>query len=77
MGCNINERNNWFGKLNGKEYINIIKKGLLSRSHNLYEDDYIFVQDNAPCHKSKDVMPLLKSENIRIMPYISTSITGS
>ena len=35
---------------------------------NTTPDTYVFMQDNSPCHKAKDVLDFLKENQVPLMP---------
>ena len=50
-------------RLNSDEYQGILKKGL----HNFYDNTYVFMQDGAPCHRSKSTLRYLDRRKVCIM----------
>lgn len=49
--------------LNSKEYQSILDSGLIA----VYDYDSIFMQDGAPCHRSKSTMAYLKNKDVEIL----------
>src|SRR5579871_2954922 len=74
------------GEVGGNEYLEVILDGLLSFIDDLAklteepdtvriqkESPFIFIQDNARCHKVKEVLDLLKEEKIPVMVWPAQS----
>ena len=62
------------GRLNSERYQNILSDNL-QPSLDLFElrDDYIFQQDNAPCHTSRLIKAYFAQESINVMPWPARS----
>jgi len=50
-------------RLNSTAYQDVLDAGLFQ----IYHSDSVFVQDNAPCHKSKSTMKYLEKKNICLL----------
>ena len=50
-------------KLNSEGYQNVLESGLVK----LYRDSDIFMQDNAPCHKSASTLAYLEKKNVCLL----------
>jgi len=74
------------GGVGGDEYLEVLLDGLLSFVDDLgkstetletisvqAESPFIFMQDNARCHKVKEVLDLLKEEGISVMVWPAQS----
>lgn len=58
------------GTMNGQKYMEMLQTVVLDYMEELEDvlnEDITFMQDNAPCHKSKLVMDFLKSEGVPVM----------
>lgn len=62
------------GNLNSVQYTRILSTHLhtMTDSHG-FNDDFIFQQDNAPCHKSKHTMEFFSDNNINVMEWPAQS----
>ena len=61
-GLRILERVN--GTMDGKQYVDILRQNVLP----LLEEDQLLQQDNAPCHKSLEVMTFMENNGIGLLP---------
>lgn len=61
------------GNQNSEMYVNTIRRYLLPFARDLYEEDYIFQQDNAAIHSSRYTEAELRGLNIDIMDWPSKS----
>ena len=61
------------GKINSKIYQKMLDDDVLYEINALHGDNFIFQQDNAPLHKSKDILDFLKSRNISPMDWPAKS----
>ena len=61
------------GKVNAGVYKQLVKDHVLPVLRNSTKQLFIFMQDNAPCHKAKVVMNFLKAENVTVMDWPPSS----
>jgi hypothetical protein len=62
------------GNLASAQYIDIITTHLLPTARAWYgNDNWLLIQDNAPCHNSKMTRQFLNQANIRVIPWPSNS----
>jgi transposase len=63
------------GRLNGKNYINVIQGELLPYIEKNFDesDPWYYVQDNAPCHKSEFSMNWFKQNKINVLDWPAVS----
>lgn len=63
------------GNMRQDQYIHVLKTALLPQITEWYgrRDNYIFMQDGAPCHKAKTVMTFLKSRKLRLLDWPGNS----
>ena len=61
------------GSMNAEQYSHVIKNIMSPSARNLFGNNYIFQQDNAPCHKAKSVMELFKKEEINVLHWPAQS----
>ena len=63
------------GRMNQKTYKEVLEEDLLPSAKKLYPDnnDWIFQQDNAPCHTAKSVTTWMEKMNIRTMSWPAQS----
>ena len=54
--------------LNSEAYIELLKEHLIHEIRAV-GDNVVFMQDNAPCHKSKAVVEFLKRENVTTLDW--------
>ena len=57
--------------MNGEHYINVLEDHMPS-TYAIHECD-LFIQDSAPCHKTKKVMKWPEDHDIRILKYPGNS----
>ena len=74
------------GGIGSDKYIEILSDGLLAFKDDIlsatndntiivrHPDDLIFMQDNAPCYKTADVMGFLTEEDIQVMDWPPNSL---
>ena len=55
--------------VNADNYIDIVKNDLLDNANVVLLDDFIFQQDNAPCHTARKTMEFLESRNLTLLPW--------
>ena len=55
--------------LNADNYIDIVKNDFLDNADVVLPAEFIFQQDNAPCHTAKKTMDFLKSQNLSLLPW--------
>jgi transposase len=58
------------GKINSDSYIQTLKENLLEMEG---LEDFIFMQDGAPVHRSIKTRKWLESENIETLPWVANS----
>ena len=56
-------------RLNGEQYVNLLKEYLLPSARQLFSNSYIFMQDNAPCHTAAVTKCFLSSEGITALDW--------
>ena len=56
-------------KVNARVYKQLVKDHILPVLRNSSKQPSIFMQDNAPCHKTMVVMNFLKAENVAVMDW--------
>ena len=64
------------GRLNGPAYVKVIEEALPLFIENTFDascDDYVYMHDNAPCHRSKYTTDWLKNHNINVLKWPSNS----
>ena len=64
------------GKVAGPAYVKIIEEALqlfIENTFDAHADDYIFIHDNAPPHRSKFEMQWLKSNGSKVLKWPATS----
>jgi transposase len=61
------------GNLDSERYRSILEVVLLPYIDEINEHEYIFQQDNAPCHRAKDTLDFLEKEKIDVLPWPSQS----
>ncbi|CAM4846293.1 unnamed protein product, partial [Rotaria magnacalcarata] len=64
------------GRLNGPAYINTIKEALPMFIHNAFDagnQNWTYMQDNAPCHTSKYTMNWMKNNGINLVKWPASS----
>ena len=54
------------GRMKGSDYIRLLSKHLLPYMRSM-GSNYIFMDDNAPCHRSKAVLNWMQSKNLKRM----------
>ena len=57
------------GKVNAGVYKQLVKDRVWPVLRNSTKQPFIFMQDNAPCHKAWAVMNFLKAENVTVMDW--------
>ena len=57
------------GKVNGPAYVKIIEEILLLFIEYTF-DDFVFMHDNTPSHRSKFAIQCLKSKRIKILKWL-------
>jgi len=64
------------GRLDGPAYIKVIEEALPLFIENTFDascDDYVYMHDNACCHRSKYTADWLKNHNINVFKWLSNS----
>ena len=61
------------GTLTAEKYIQLLKDHLLPWAHQNPSNDWTYIPDNAPCHKTRRVMTFFEDENVKVMPWSSQS----
>jgi transposase len=61
------------GNVNSKTYIEFVKENLLPYLDDVCEQDMIFMQDGASCHKSKKTMEFLREERVELLEWPAQS----
>ena len=59
--------------MNSDQYINVLDKCLMPTIEKLQTDEFIFQDDNAPCHRSKKVNEWINWKNINRMDWPAQS----
>jgi transposase len=57
------------GKINSATYCEMLEKGLLESSEGILPANFIFMQDNAPVHVSRETKSFLEEKNISVMAW--------
>lgn len=47
----------------------MLGKDFVPRARNMFGENYIFAQDNAPCHKSKVSMDFFNENRVELLPW--------
>lgn len=64
------------GRMNSRTYIDMLEEVLEPCALKLFDNDepeYYFQQDNAPCHKSREVMRWFEDNNVRVLEWPAQS----
>lgn len=64
------------GRMNSHRYIEMLEEVLEPSALKLFDEDvpdYIFQQDNAPCHKSRTVTSWFRENDIRVLEWPAQS----
>ena len=60
-------------RLNGEQYVNLLKEYLFPSARPLSSNRYIFMQDNAPCHTAAVTKHFLSNEDITALEWPAQS----
>ena len=62
------------GMMNGTKYIDVLERKMLPRARSLFSDNqWIFQDDNAPCHRAKKVQKWYESHQVERMEWPAQS----
>lgn len=61
------------GMMNSQQYIDVLRSRLIPQAAEWYPDNWVFQQDNAPCHTSKAVKRVMTDEGLVVLPWPSNS----
>lgn len=61
------------GTVNAAKYMSILQKCMIPSAKQLFPDDYVFQDDNAPCHRAKVVLELKKKMKISTLDWPAQS----
>lgn len=64
------------GRMNAERYLKVLEKRLLPSARDMYgadNKDWIYQQDNAPCHTAKKVKDWCQAKNIPLLPWPAQS----
>ena len=61
------------GMMNGAKYIDTLRKVMLPSAENLFEDQFYFQDDNAPCHRAGIVIKWMTDHNIQRLDWPAQS----
>jgi transposase len=50
-------------------YTDMLSAHFVPRARALFGNDYVFAQDNAPCHKSKAAMDFFREKQVELLPW--------
>lgn len=59
------------GTMNTAKYIDVLANELIPSSHMWFGDsrDFVYLQDNAPCHKSRDTKKFFEDNQLNVMDW--------
>lgn len=60
-------------RMDSNKYIELIDNHFVPSANSLFAKDFILLQDNAPCHRSKQTMAHLREEEIEVFPWPAIS----
>ena len=55
--------------MNTSRYTAMLSAHFVPKASTLFGNDYIFAQDNAPCHKSKAAMDFFLENRVELLPW--------
>ena len=61
------------GTVNSTTYCQILEETMLPSAARLLGENFIFQQDNAPCHKSRQTMAWLADHDVEVLPWPARS----
>lgn len=61
------------GMVNATKYIEILQQSMLPSAERLFESDFFFQDDNAPCHRAKSVASWIKKKRIKAIDWPAQS----
>lgn len=61
------------GMMNSKQYIEVLEKTMLPSAQQLVGQDFIFQDDNAPCHRAKSVQQWMKKHGVQVLDWPAQS----
>jgi len=61
------------GMVNAKKYVEILNKCMLPSANHLFPGDYIFQDDNAPCHRAKIVKEWMNGNEVQTIDWPAQS----
>lgn len=59
--------------VNATKYIEILQQSMLPSAERLFESDFFFQDDNAPCHWAKSVASWIKDKRIKTLDWPAQS----
>jgi transposase len=59
--------------MNSNRYIELLRENFIGSARTLFGKDYIFAQDNAPCHVSRATRNFFEEEGIELLPWPACS----
>ena len=61
------------GTVNTDSYIDILKNNMLPSGKKLHNDYFVYMQDNAPAHRSKRTTAWLRDHGVNVLPWPARS----
>ena len=61
------------GTMKSQQYIEVLQTRLLPQAREWFGEDYVFQQDNTPCHTSRMLKNFFQEEGILVLPWPSNS----
>lgn len=61
------------GTVNTDRYIDILEKEMLPSGRTLHNNYYVFMQDNAPAHRSRRTTAWLEDKSVNVLPWPARS----
>jgi transposase len=55
------------------QYIEMLGSDFIPGARKLFGNDFIFAQDNAPCHKSRATIGFFQEKQIQLLPWPASS----
>lgn len=74
-GFGVGRLHRCIGTVRQDQYIQILQDSMLPSSSDLFgeENQFIFMQDNAPCHKAKKVTDFLRQKGVQVLDWPAQS----